>query len=602
MEEVSTRLTLAEADGKRAVIYIRVSTKQQAVRDGNPEGYSLPTQRKACQAKAEALGAVIVEEYIDKDSATSADKRLDFQRLLERVIDKRDVDYVIVYKLDRFARNRLDDALTTMKLEAAGATLASCVEQIDGTAPGQLMQGMLAVMNEFYSRNLGDEIRRKTLIKIQEGGTHGCARIGYQNVGEGGRRYVVIDPERAALITWMFEAYATGEWTTKSLTEEVNARGLRTRGGPTTPVKDISLSQVHRILRSPYYKGIVVHNGVEYQGKHETLVDDETWQKVQDRLDKKRNGLKQREHHHYLKGTIWCGYCGSRLCVTYSTGKTGQRYPYYFCLGRHQKRTTCELTYRPLAVVEEQIVDHYRTVQLNADGLEATAAVLIAEASEQLATQKAEAVRQARRIKQLEGERTKLLHAHYADAVPLDQLIEEQARIAREMESLQAGALATAGTIQRIEANVAAAVELASNCHQAYSQSKPTGRRLFNQAFFKRVWVTEEGVVGWEYNQPFEALMTKHGKPARLVSPEIAGDLIQFDADPRSAYQRRGPGRLTRAFSPLLSSKDEHLAEREGFEPSIRLPAYCFSRAAPSTTRPPLHRRKYSLHFQAVYK
>ena len=80
-------------------MYIRVSTKQQAVRDGNPEGYSLPTQREACRGKAEALGAVVVDEYIDKDSATTADKRPGFQQLVERVVEKRDVDYVIVFKL-----------------------------------------------------------------------------------------------------------------------------------------------------------------------------------------------------------------------------------------------------------------------------------------------------------------------------------------------------------------------------------------------------------------------------------------------------------------------------------------------------------------------
>lgn len=226
------KTTKAANNSKRAVIYIRVSTKQQAVRDGNPEGYSLPTQREACTKKAESLGATVVAEYIDKDSATSADKRPDFQRLVERVITDQDVDYVIVFKLDRFARNRRDDAVISMQLEAAGARLVSCVEAIDGTASGQLLQGVLAVMNEFYSRNLGDEIKRKTLQKVQAGGTPGYARLGYKNVGESGRRYVVVDPERAEMMTWCFKAYATGEWSVSSLLAEVTKRGLRSRGVP----------------------------------------------------------------------------------------------------------------------------------------------------------------------------------------------------------------------------------------------------------------------------------------------------------------------------------------------------------------------------------
>ena len=100
---------------------------------------------------------------------------------------------------------------------------------------------MLASVNEYHSRNMGDEIRRKTLMKIQQGGTPGVAPLGYKNVGEGGRRYVVIDPEPAALITWAFETYATGNWTTERLLAAVTEQGLRSRGGPTTPRKELVL-------------------------------------------------------------------------------------------------------------------------------------------------------------------------------------------------------------------------------------------------------------------------------------------------------------------------------------------------------------------------
>src|SRR5881628_3284947 len=93
----------------RAVIYIRVSTKQQAMRDGNPEGYSLPTQRDACRAKAESLGAAVVDEYIDKDTGTAVDKRPAMQDLLERIERDKDIDYVVTYKLDRWARSQRED-------------------------------------------------------------------------------------------------------------------------------------------------------------------------------------------------------------------------------------------------------------------------------------------------------------------------------------------------------------------------------------------------------------------------------------------------------------------------------------------------------------
>lgn len=94
---------------------------------GSLEG-CLPTQREACLRKARELGADVVEEYLDKDTGTLVDKRPAMQRLLARVEEDRDIDFVIVHKLDRLARNRLDDAHMTVTLEAAGATLVSCAE------------------------------------------------------------------------------------------------------------------------------------------------------------------------------------------------------------------------------------------------------------------------------------------------------------------------------------------------------------------------------------------------------------------------------------------------------------------------------------------
>ncbi|MCQ3029007.1 recombinase family protein, partial [Pseudomonas tremae] len=98
--------------GSRAVIYLRVSSKGQVNTDYDPEGISIPAQRVSCQRKADQLGITIVAEYIEPGkSATEMTKRIAFQQMLERIRRDRDVDYVIVYKLSRFARNRIDDAV-----------------------------------------------------------------------------------------------------------------------------------------------------------------------------------------------------------------------------------------------------------------------------------------------------------------------------------------------------------------------------------------------------------------------------------------------------------------------------------------------------------
>ena len=421
------------------------------------------------------------------------------------------------------------------------------------------------------SRNSGDDIKRKNLIKIQEGGTHGRAPLGYKNVGEGSKRWDVPDPETFELLRWCFVTYAPSEWNIERLLAEATARGLLSSGGPNTPRKPVGESYLNRILRKPYYKGVVVFNGVEYEGKHEPLVDPETWQRVQDVLASKRQGLKQREHRHYLKGTIYCGHCGSRLVVTYARGKLGKHYPYYLGVGRQQRRTTCMLKARPIQLVEDQLIEHYRNVQLSAEGIELTARAVLDE----LAEHRSETIRlrywQKQRLTSLDAERMKLMQARYAGAVPLDLLKSEQARLTGEIDQLQAALKVTFASEQRLEANADGAVALLSNCHRAYEEMGDHERRLMNQAFFKKVCVTEEGVTSWEYEEPFASLMRRHRAPEpHLIveyeaNPQTEAD-DQFEDRTDQVLYIRSPGRWARAYS-VAGLKQVTLAERGGFEP-----------------------------------
>lgn len=568
---------------KRAAIYIRVSTKDQAKRAGSSEGYSLPTQRNDCLRKAKALGAVVAEdaEYVDKDTGTSTDKRPAMQALLERIQTKADLDYVIVFKLERWARMAREDLITDFILETAGCQLVSCSEGIDRTPAGRLVHGMLASVNEYQSRNQSDEIKRKTLAKVQQGGTPGKAPIGYLNVrldNRGDVRTVVVDPERAPLITWAFEAYATGEWTVIQLTEELEKRGLRSLGGPNRPSKPLGLSVVHKMLRHPYYKGVIRWKGVLYEGDHPKLVDHETWQRVQDTLSSRYGAEKQRKHHHYLKGTIFCGHCRSRLCIQYARGRHGGIYPYYFCLGRSQKRTTCMLKYRPLEWVEEQIEEHYRLVQLLAEGIEQSSAAILAELTEQETQATKERERQELRIQQLDNESAKLLQAHYADAVPLHLLKSEQDRIARERVTAETLLAAAQADFDKVQATLALATGKLRDCYQAYLEAGPRERRLMNQALFERVLVTEEGVIGWDYAEPFGGLMKIHAalvEAERQMEQDHASEPEELArlrpahsaGRQRGYHRRKSPGVWARAF-PVTGSKENVLVEVKGFEPS----------------------------------
>jgi site-specific DNA recombinase len=157
-----------------AVLYLRVSTPSQVNTDYDPEGISIPAQREACLRKAAQLGAEVVDEYIEPGrTATSMDKRPAFQEMLERIRTQRDVTHVIVYKLSRMNRNRVDDAFVLARLRKYKATLVSATESIDETPVGQLMHGILAAFNEYRSAEDGADIRYKMGEKAKRGAPSG---------------------------------------------------------------------------------------------------------------------------------------------------------------------------------------------------------------------------------------------------------------------------------------------------------------------------------------------------------------------------------------------------------------------------------------------
>jgi len=462
-------------------------------------------------------------------------------------------------------------------LELAGCALISCSEGIDQTASGRLLHGMLAAVNEYHSRNMGDEIRRKTLAKVQNGGTAGKAPLGYLNKQDGiDVRYVVTDPERAPLITWAYEAYATGDWTIRQLLGELTRKGLRTRASKRTPSKELGPSQLQHILTNPYYKGVIRFTGVDYAGKHDPLINADTWQLVQDMLASKANGQKERVHHHYLKGSLFCGHCGSPFMVSHSRDRRGIVHPYFMCLGRHQKRTDCTLKARPIEIIEALVAQHYLQVCLGAQFLKLTQEALLDELRHEQELAADERQRQELRMRQLRDERETLLRAHYAGAVPLDLLKAEQARLSRELVDAEALLTDAAVAVERVETTLRRAIELADDCHEAYAIAVPFDRKLMNQAFFKKLFITERGIIRWELNEPFASLLDErtHGFLLALNAAQTAAEaeaaVQQANGKARLGverpYERRRPSWWA-GTSWVKGSKQEVLVEVPGFEP-----------------------------------
>ena len=493
----------AQLTPKRAVSYIRVSTREQAQRGGSEEGFSLPAQREANKRKAQSMGALVVKEFADRGESARSANRPELQKMLAYLKEDGGIDYVIVHKLDRLARNRADDVEINRAFEEAGVRLVSTSENIDQTPGGMLLHGIMSSIAEFYSRNLANEVIKGMGEKARNGGTLGKAPLGYVNVrakDERGReiRTIALDEERAPLVRLAFTEYATGNWTVRQLADHLNTLGLSIPPTPRRPAKPITATRLHEILRHPYYKGIVTFQGVEYPGKHEPLVDSQTWQTVQTILASRRYGERQRIHNHFLKSTVVCGQCGARLSVQNAKNSKGTIYPYFVC-ARRCRLHDCAFTAVLIDVVEDRMVDLYRTIQLSTADRTQIEHYLHDELS-QIEGDKAKAVRSlTTRRTNIEDKRRRLLHAHYEGAIPLDLLKEEQAKLTSELNHIERQLTAYQADATEVRQHLTQALDLLEDCHRLYTAAPPHLKKLLNQVFFERVLVNplvdEEGRV-----------------------------------------------------------------------------------------------------------
>ena len=483
----------AQLTPKRAVSYIRVSTREQAQRGGSEEGFSLPAQREANKRKAQSMGALVVKEFADRGESARSANRPELQKMLAYLKEDGGIDYVIVHKLDRLARNRADDVEINRAFEEAGVRLVSTSENIDQTPGGMLLHGIMSSIAEFYSRNLANEVIKGMGEKARNGGTLGKAPLGYLNVrarDENGReiRTIALDEERAPLVRLAFTEYATGNWTVRQLAEHLNNRGLTIPPTARKPTNPVSVRLLQTLLRNPYYKGVISFQGIEYAGAHEPLVDAATWQTVQDILTAHTNGERQRTHNHHLKSTIVCGLCGARLLVQHATSRTSSTYHYFVCARRHRVH---DCTFKAVLIdeVEARVAELYQQIRLSSDDRRDIERYLRAEFEHIQANRQQDIQRLTTRQQQLEDRRHKLLEAHYAGAIPLDLLKKEQDQLTSGILAIQRELDGYTADAALVEQHLTQALDLLEDCHRLYLAAPDRLKKLLNQVFFERILV-----------------------------------------------------------------------------------------------------------------
>lgn len=235
--------------------------------------------------------------------------------------------------------------------------------------------------------------------------------------------------------------------------------------------------------------GTVRYAGVEYEGRHKHLIDAATFAKAGAVLAAHNHATeKNRKHHHYLKGSLYCGRCGLRMSLIPANGNGG-RYPSFFCIGR-MKGTGCEQPYVPVDLIETAVERAYGEVRIPRKQAEVIREKLNKALTRMRTQAETESTRQRRRIAKLTEEREKLLHAYYVGAVPIDLPRQEQDR-SRDQPG-RAAALAAPGHL----------------------------RRQWNQALFERLLVYDDDIETAEVTEPpSRRWLTLNSLPSWMVRP-----------------------------------------------------------------------------------
>src|ERR1039458_5598173 len=414
-----------------AVIYCRVSSKEQI------EGTSLESQELACHDYARSKGMRVLKVFVEQgESAKFADRT----QLLELIDfcrqNKGNVDAVLVWKIDRFARNVADHYSIKTTLLKYGVRVASVTEPIDSDPTGKLMEGVLASVAQFDNDVRAMRTVQGMRHRIQEGIFPWGPPFGYKSSvtrGEKKNRPDLPDEPTFSLLQRAWKLFATGAYTQAEMGRVMESWGLASAGG-----RSFGPQTLYQLFTNPYYKGVLVDpcDGQEYEGKHMPMVAKEEFARVQLVITRRNRSVPhQKDRPEFpLRGLARCDACEHALTGAFSRGRS-QRYPYYVCQGKscakHGKS-------HPAARVHEEFEELLDSVAPHADIMERVADLLAEEIQEYQADRAARTANRKVRAERLDRELQELIRMR-AQALITDQEFTRQRRMIADQRSALQG-------------------------------------------------------------------------------------------------------------------------------------------------------------------
>lgn len=404
-----------------AIIYCRVSSDDQV------EGTSLETQERLCREYAAKHRLEVLECFVEAGVSAKTANRPELLRAVAFCRERR-VRNFLVYKLDRFARNHEDHIFIRARLRRYGTELRSVTEPIDGTAGGEVMEGMLSLFAQYDNRLRSERTLHGMEHRVREGYWVWQAPYGYRR---GSGLNIEPDPETAPFVRQAFVEYSSGAYSFQRLAQKLAREGMRS---PTGRKPDAQL--LNRMLRNPIYCGVIQVWGDEYQGSFQPLVSRELFDACQVLNGAGGVHAAPRSLNNPLfplRGFVRCAECNRPLTGSQSRGQLGTVYPYY----HHYNRDCASVRWLPKDRLEREfgsLLDRYSIKPSCADGLSELAAGHTRELNDAVERHLAVVRRQ---LADLELERQRIFDYHRGGTYSTEEFLEQKAMLNRRMNEKQ---------------------------------------------------------------------------------------------------------------------------------------------------------------------
>lgn len=339
------------------VIYARYSAGPRQT-DQSIEG-----QLRVCTDFCKQRGLTVIDTYCDRHISGRTDERPEFQRLIADAKRKK-FEAVVVYKTDRFARNKYDSAVYKRELKRNGIQIFYAAEAIPDGPEGIILESLMEGLAEYYSAELAQKIKRgmhESALKCQSTGSG--RPLGYR-VDE--QKRFQIDPESAQTVQTIFEQYIKGE-SNAAICELLNSRGLRTAQG-----KPFNKNSINRIIKNRKYIGEYRYHDIVVEGGMPAIISKDTFNLAQAEMERRRTrkAPKSPKAEYLLAGRLFCGHCKGPMQGVSGTGKSGNKWYYYYCGNTRGKNKTCDKKQVSRDRLERAVVDFTVRYILQEDILE----------------------------------------------------------------------------------------------------------------------------------------------------------------------------------------------------------------------------------------